>query len=61
MPLQIAIPVNRRTITHAAKMIPVSLIGGAVMYFAFGFLGALALGLVLFLLGSLLLKAAFGH
>ncbi len=59
--LQLAIPVNRRTLTHAAKTIPAALIGLAVMYFAFGVLGALVLAVVLLLLVRLLVRAARGR
>ena len=58
--LQLAIPVTRRTLTTAAKIIPAALIGLAVMYFAFGIFGAIVLAVVLLLLGRLLIKAARG-
>ncbi|MCS7484898.1 hypothetical protein [Umezawaea endophytica] len=60
MNLLLAIPVNRRSLTYALKVIPTTLIGLAVMYFAFGIFGAVVLAVLLLLLGRMLVRAARG-
>jgi ABC-type Na+ efflux pump permease subunit len=58
MKLLLTVPVNRRSITTAAKTIPTALIAVAVMYFAFGLLGAAVLTALVVYLGRLLIRAA---
>ncbi|MCS7484903.1 hypothetical protein ACFFQW_50150 [Umezawaea endophytica] len=60
MNLLLAIPVNRRSLAYALKVIPTALIGLAVMYFAFGIFGAVVLAVLLLLLGRMLVRAARG-
>jgi hypothetical protein len=59
--LQLAIPVNLRTLARVAGLFLANGVGVVVMYLAFGFLGALVLLVLTFLLGRLLLNAALGR
>jgi hypothetical protein len=59
--LQLAIPVNLRTLGRVAGLFLANAVGLVVMYLAFGFLGALVLLGLLFVLGRLLLNAARGR
>jgi hypothetical protein len=58
MKLLLTVPVNRRSVTSAAKTIPAVLIAVVVMYLAFGLLGAAVLTALVVYLGRLLLQAA---
>jgi hypothetical protein len=58
MKLLLAVPVNRRSVTTAAKTIPAALIAVVVMYLTFGLLGAAVLTALVVYLGRLLVHAA---
>jgi hypothetical protein len=58
MKLLLAIPLNLRAIRKLAAMLPALLAAAAVMYLAFGLLGAAVLTALVFYLGRLLLQAA---
>jgi hypothetical protein len=59
--LQLAIPVTLRTVARVAGMFVVGALGLAVMYLAFGFLGALVLLVLLLVLGRMLVNTARGR
>lgn len=59
--LQLAIPVTLRTIGRVLGLVLVAASGVAVMYLAFGLLGAAVLLAFLLLLGRLLIKTARGR
>ena len=61
MQLQLVIPVKRQTVTRTAGALLAALVSLIVMWFAFGWIGALVLASVLVWLGRLLLRAARGH
>jgi hypothetical protein len=59
--LQFVVPVNLRTLARVAGLFVANGVAVVVMYLAFGFLGALVLLVLTFLLGRLLLNAALGR
>jgi hypothetical protein len=58
MKLLLAVPLNLRAIRKLAAMLPALLGAAAVMYFAFGALGAVVLTALVVYLGRLLVHAA---
>lgn len=61
MQLQIVIPVKRVTFTRTAAAALAALASVAVMWLAFGWIGALVLAALLTWLGRLLVRAARGQ
>lgn len=61
MKLVLAVPVSRRGFVRAIQILLVVLVSLGVAYLTFGWFGTLVLAIELFVLGSLLRKAARGE